>query len=78
MNPARILRRIASALTVVVGLLASAGSLAGQAGADALASQSLRPYWYVFIAYAAVWLVVMAWIVSIARRMGKLESKIAD
>ncbi len=78
MSFARIHRRIAQALIVGAGLLVSAGSLAAQVGADALASQSLRPYWYVFIAYAAVWLVVMGWIVSIARRMGKLDSKLAD
>lgn len=51
-------------------LLAAAGDLLAQAGPGA---QTLRPYWHVFIAYAAAWLLVLGWVISIARRLGRLE-----
>ncbi|MYH49140.1 MAG: CcmD family protein [Gammaproteobacteria bacterium] len=38
-----------------------------------LAQQSLRPYWYVFIAYALAWLLLLGWMFSIGRRMRGLE-----
>lgn len=56
------------ALTIVL-LLAGAGQLFAQGGG----AQSLRPYWHVFIAYAAVWLILMGWVVSISRRLARIE-----
>ncbi len=56
-------------------LLAWPDASAAQTGAEALQRQSLRPYWYVFIAYALVWILVMGWIVSILRRLGRLERR---
>jgi hypothetical protein len=40
---------------------------------ERLASQSLRPYWHVFIAYALAWALVFGWVVSIARRLARAE-----
>ncbi len=64
---------------IVLGLLAGlalATTVSAQSAeevAQALSRQSLRPYWHVFIAYALAWLLVMGWVVSIARRLGRLE-----
>ena len=63
---------IALAATVL-GLLASAAPALAQVGTDVLARQSLRPYWYVFIAYALAWLLLMGWVLSIGRRIRRLE-----
>ncbi|MFC1661787.1 CcmD family protein [Gemmatimonadota bacterium] len=45
---------------------------------QALASQSLRGYTHMFIAYAIAWGLIMAWVVSIARRLGRLEKALED
>ena len=44
----------------------------------ALAQQSLRPYWHVFIAYAIVIVVVMVWAGSIAKRLSDVEDQLAE
>jgi CcmD family protein len=43
-----------------------------------LASQSLRPYRFVFLAYALAWVFVLGWIVSVARRLARLERRLGD
>jgi len=51
---------------------------------DALAAQSAdlgaqrlgRPYLFVFVAYAVGWALILGWIISIARRLRSLESRI--
>ena len=43
---------------------------------DALASQNLRPYWHVFIAYAIAILVVLGWVISIGRRLRDVEERL--
>ena len=40
------------------------------------AGQSLRPYRFVFYAYAIAWLLVFGWVVSVARRMSSLERRL--
>ena len=62
-----------SIVAVLAVLLAPSYAAAAQVGTDVLARQSLRPYWYVFIAYALVWMLLMGWVVSIGRRIRKLE-----
>jgi CcmD family protein len=67
----------------VLVLLLTAGWLSAQTAAEAsgaagLASQSLRPYWHVFIAYAIVIVMVLGWVISIARRLARLESRLLD
>lgn len=65
-----------SGLVLVAALAASLASSApavAQVGTEVLAQQSLRPYWYVFIAYALAWLLLLGWMFSIGRRMRGLE-----
>jgi len=50
----------------------------GTAGAGALASQNLRGYTHMFIAYAIAWLLVVGWVISIARRLGRIEKTLND
>lgn len=63
-----------------VALLADLAGVAGAALQDpgGLASQSLRPYWHVFIAYALVWATLFGWIVSIHRRLKDVEEQVSD
>ena len=49
------------------------------AQATDLASQRLGPgYMEMFLAYAAAWLLVLGWVVSIARRLAKIERRLQD
>ena len=59
--------------SLLAALLASAAPAVAQVGTEVLAQQSLRPYWYVFIAYALAWLLLLGWMFSIGRRMRRLE-----
>ena len=59
--------------SALAALLASAAPAVAQVGTEVLAQQSLRPYWYVFIAYALAWLLLVGWMFSIGRRMRGLE-----
>lgn len=43
-----------------------------------LARQNLRPYWYVFIAYAVAIALVGAWAGSIARRLAEVERRLGE
>jgi hypothetical protein len=44
--------------------------------AAGLARQSLRPYWHVFIAYAIAIVLVLAWVMSISRRLRDVEDRL--
>lgn len=39
---------------------------------------TMRPYWHVFIAYAAVWLIILGWVISISRRLARLERSVGE
>ncbi|GMR12479.1 MAG: hypothetical protein BMS9Abin29_0668 [Gemmatimonadota bacterium] len=42
-----------------------------------LASQTLgRAYWHVFAAYAIGWIVILGWVISIARRLARVEQAV--
>jgi CcmD family protein len=41
-----------------------------------LAEQSLRPYAFVFIAYTVLWVFVFGWVVTVARRLARLERRL--
>ena len=60
-------------LAALAASLASSAPLVAQVGTEVLARQSLRPYWYVFIAYSLAWLLLLGWMFSIGRRMRGLE-----
>jgi CcmD family protein len=40
------------------------------------AAQSLRPYQFVFLAYAIAWLLVLGWVIAVARRLARLEKRL--
>lgn len=62
-------------LTLVSGLpaLAQQSTLQGAAG---LGSQSLRPYHFLFFAYALAWILVLGWVISIGRRISRLSERL--
>jgi CcmD family protein len=42
-----------------------------------LAAQRLgRGFWHVFIAYAIAWLLILVWMVTILRRLARVERKL--
>jgi CcmD family protein len=74
---ARFGGRILGAVLAAVLMLASPSLSFAQAAANELAQQTLgRPYWYVFVAYAVVWLLVAGWVISIARRLSDVEKRL--
>jgi CcmD family protein len=55
------------------------GGAGGPAGAQDLQTQELgRAYWHVFAAYAIAWGFVLGWIVSVARRLARVEARLRD
>ena len=56
----------------------AAQEIPGLPGPSALASQSLRPYWHVFIAYSIVILAVLGWVISIGRRLKDVQDRIGE
>lgn len=67
-------------LTALLFLLLPASELLGQGMADsqAIASQNLRGYTHMFLAYGIAWLLIVGWVVSIARRLGQVEKALKD
>lgn len=69
---------------LVVGLLMAASSAPLWAQdvsglpASGMAQQSLRPYWHVFIAYAVTIVLVLAWVLSISRRLKDVEDRLKE
>jgi CcmD family protein len=59
-------------------MLAVAGALAAQTDTATLGAQNLRPYWHVFTAYALAWVLVVGWLVSVARRLARLERSLGS
>jgi CcmD family protein len=49
-----------------------------QAG-SALGQQTLgRAYWHVFAAYAIAWILVLGWVISIVRRLRRVEERLGN
>ena len=73
---------IRSTLPAVLMLLVVAGVATAQETAfpqaSALGQQSLKPFWHVFIAYAIGVVLILGWVVSIARRLSALERRLVD
>lgn len=65
---------LSTGLAASVGVAAQAGTAAGALGAQHLG----RPYWHVFVAYAIAWLLVVGWVVSIARRLARIEKRLEE
>jgi CcmD family protein len=76
--PMRLLR---GGLPLLLALAAAAAPAlaqeAGIAGAG-LSGQSLRPYQFVFLAYAIAWLMVLGWVVAIARRLARVDKGLGE
>lgn len=65
------------ALALALAWLGLPDTLTAQA--EAMGRQQLgRPYWHVFLAYAIGWALILGWIVSIARRLGRVERRLQD
>jgi hypothetical protein len=75
MTAMKNLRIVALPLLV---LLIVATDVAGQLPGSQMATQSLRAYWHVFIAYAIAIVMVLAWVVSIARRLARIEAQLGE
>jgi CcmD family protein len=60
------------ALAVALPLAAQEAAVPG----TGLSGQSLRPYQFVFLAYALAWLLVLGWVVAVARRLARLERRL--
>ena len=67
----------------VLGTVVAAGAVSPVFGAglvaqaENLASQTLgRPYWHFFLAYAIAWVFIFGWIISIARRLRRVETRL--
>lgn len=59
--------------TAVLALPESVRALPGAQGSP-LASQTLgRGYTHMFVAYAVAWLLVLGWVISIGRRLGRAK-----
>ena len=61
-----------TSLLLLVAVLAHA-LLWAQVDPDALASQNVRDYNHVFIAYTIAWLIVLGWLFSLARLLARIE-----
>lgn len=72
----RLLRWVLPALLMFLAH-APLAAQEGMPGAG-LSGQSLRPYRFVFIAYAIAWLLVFGWVVSVARRLSKVERRLGQ
>ena len=68
----KLVRAMGASLTVLL-----IGALPLLAQAEQLREQTLgRPYWHVFIAYAIALGLILAWVVSIARRLRRVETRL--
>jgi len=64
------------AFALLIPGLAEAQS--GLPDTSALASQNLRGYTHMFIAYFIAWGMILGWVVSIARRLGRVEKALKN
>ncbi len=63
----------------VVGMLLLQASPAMAQAGTPLGQQTLgRAYWHVFAAYAIVWLLVLGWVISIVRRLRRVEERLGQ
>jgi CcmD family protein len=69
---------IVIAFVALLIALPIAGFAQGPADPNALANQNLRGYTHMFIAYSIAWLVVVGWVISIARRLGRVEKALKE
>jgi hypothetical protein len=69
------MRRLLSTVWAAALLVLSTTPLLAQA--ETLREQGLgRAYWHVFIAYAIAVLLILGWVISIARRLRRVEDRL--
>lgn len=66
------------ALLVLMLVPALGHAQAGLPDPGAIAGQNLRGYTHMFIAYFICWAMVLGWVVSIARRLGRVEKALSQ
>lgn len=76
--PKRFLSWGLAAVLLLAAAVLPAVAQEGAMPAAGLSGQSLRPYRFVFYAYAICWALVLGWVVSIARRMAKLDQRLGQ
>lgn len=71
-------RAVAGAL--LLSLFGALPLMAQQAGlpGNAVGAQNLRPYHFLFLAYALAWILVFGWVVSIGRRISRLSQRLGE
>jgi CcmD family protein len=70
--------RILAAGILALALPAFVLAQSGLPDPEAIAGQNLRGYTHMFIAYALAWAVILGWVVSIARRLNKVERALKE
>ena len=68
-------------IAIVVLVAVAPGVLQAQSGLpdpEALAGQNLRGYTHMFIAYSIAWAIILGWVISIARRLGRVEKALQE
>ncbi len=72
-------RWAAAFVLVVLGVLLLEVNQAWAQAGTPLGTQTLgRAYWHVFAAYAVVWLLVLGWVISIVRRLRRVEERLGN
>ncbi len=66
-----------AALASLFGALPLVAQQAALPG-NAVGAQNLRPYHFLFLAYALAWILVFGWVVSIGRRISRLSQRLGD
>ncbi len=67
------------ATALVLGTLILQASPAWAQVGEPLGRQTLgRAYWHVFAAYAVLWLLVLGWVISIVRRLRRVEERLGS
>lgn len=76
-RPDALLRQLGALVFLALGALPAWAQDAAMPAAG-MARQSLRPYWHVFIAYAIAIALVLAWVVSISKRLRDVEDRLKE
>ena len=71
------MKRLIFAVSIIALVALFSDPLAAQV--NQLGQQRLgRPYWHVFASYAIAWVLVLGWVVSIFRRLRRVESRMSS
>lgn len=74
----RIKNAVPGLLAATLLLVAASALGAQELPGTGLGSQSLRPYWHVFVAYAIAIVLVLGWVISIGRRLKDVEERLGQ